>query len=89
MNIVKAKRLVIDLEITGKEENTEDTEEKSDQSEDDEQNTDANEPVLQQFEQNIEITIEEAQNRIENLYAYYQWFYVDMPYAADRGYGMA
>lgn len=50
MNIVKAKRLVIDLEITGKEENTEDTEEKSDQSEDDEQNTDANEPVLQQFE---------------------------------------
>ena len=68
MNIVKAERMVIDLEITGIEEKAEVSEEKTD------------EPTLQQYVQNIEITAEEARNMIEKLYSYYQWFYVDVPY---------
>ena len=83
MNIVKAERLVIDLEITGIEEKAEVSKDKSDELEEtegSERTSGANEPVRQQYVQNIEITIAEARNKIEDLYSYYQWFYVDMPY---------
>lgn len=71
MHIVEAERLVVDLEITGQERKSkEEKAEAAGQSEE----------VSTTRKEVVEITAEEARERIAELYNYYQWFYVRMPY---------
>lgn len=73
MSLVEAERLVIDLEIINeKEEGVEKTDDSAHKEQ--EKNT------MQAETQSIEMTLEEAKERISELYNYYQWFYVNMPY---------
>lgn len=65
MRIVEAERLVLDLEITGQEKRQKRLElEKEDSS----------------GGERIEVTAEEAEEKIKELYNYYHWFYGSMPY---------
>lgn len=40
--------------------------------------------IVQKENRQTQITVEKAQEWMEELYAYYQWFYVDMPYELER-----
>lgn len=65
MYIVEAERLVLDLEITGQEKWQRRQEPAKEESSGGER---------------IKITVEEAEEKIKELYNYYHWFYGSMPY---------
>lgn len=65
MYIVEAERLVLDLEITGQEKRQVRQELKREES---------------PGRERIEVTVEEAEEKIKELYNYYHWFYGNMPY---------
>ncbi len=65
MHIVEAERLVLDLEITGQEKWRRSQELTKEES---------------SGRERIEVTVEEAEEKIKELYNYYHWFYGTMPY---------
>lgn len=93
-HIVEAKRLVVYMEVdpddAGK---TDDGQENAGKTDDGQKNAgeieerrkdSAENGIVHRENRQTQITVERAQEWMEELYTYYQWFYVDMPYELER-----
>lgn len=92
-HIMEAKRLEVYMEVdpddTGKVDDGQENAGKTDDwqknaGEIEERRKDSAENgIVQRENRQTQITVERAQEWMEELYAYYQWFYVDMPYELE------